>query len=117
VEDDCSVRAALRRLLRAAGYAPIEAYSGIQAMELAQRSRPHVILLDMKMKNFDGPAIAREIKTHPELGKIPIIALTASPELVRDCDSLFRVVLTKPCRSVELFRAIEDSSAPDRTCQ
>jgi CheY-like chemotaxis protein len=48
------------------------AYDGCQAVELAERVRPELILMDLGMPNLDGLAAAREIKRTP-WGKSSII--------------------------------------------
>lgn len=101
------MRASLLRLLRTRGHVATGARSGSQAIELAQQLQPHVIIVDIVMREGGGLDIARAIKSDPMLAMIPIIALTGSPDLVQDCAALFRAVLTKPCPSATLFRAIE----------
>lgn len=116
VDDDRTVRASLLRLLRARGYVAVAAHTGAEAIEIAQRIQPQVILIDIVMTDDDGLEIARALKSDPMLATIPLIALTASPDRARDYASLFRSVLTKPCPSAALFRAIEQtlSSSPPR---
>jgi len=40
--------------------------------------RPHVILLDLRLPKVDGLEVLRQIKTSPELSKIPVVILTTS---------------------------------------
>ena len=46
--------------------------------ELANSPRPSLILLDLNMPRKDGREALREIKSHPEFRKIPVIVLTTS---------------------------------------
>ena len=108
VDDDRGVRIGLLRLLRARGYVVEGVRNGKEAMTLALKSRPDVILMDVVMRRGDGIEAARELKRHPLLAAIPIIVLTASPDLARPA-AAFHAVLTKPCPSEELFRTIETS--------
>ena len=49
-----------------------------QRGEYADRLRPHMILLDLKMPKIDGLGVLRELKGDPELRRIPIAVLTSS---------------------------------------
>jgi CheY-like chemotaxis protein len=44
----------------------------------AKSPRPHVILLDLRLPKIDGLEVLKEIKSSPELEKIPVIILTTS---------------------------------------
>jgi DNA-binding NtrC family response regulator len=53
-DDDRGINAALAERLRARGYGVSQAYSGREALELARRERPDVVLLDVQMPEGDG---------------------------------------------------------------
>lgn len=108
VDDDRAVRVSMLRLLTAYGYAATGAGSAQEAFDLARQMHPHAILMDILLKDEDGADLARALKQDPMLATTPIIALTASPDLIRDDADLFRAVLTKPCPSEYLFRTIEE---------
>jgi CheY-like chemotaxis protein len=60
---------------------------------------PDLILLDLKMPRKDGSEVLREIKSDPELRRIPVVVLTtsAAPEDVRRCYDLgANSYITKP---------------------
>src|SRR5512139_2816639 len=40
--------------------------------------RPHVILLDLRLPKVDGLEVLRQVKTSPELSRIPVVILTTS---------------------------------------
>ena len=52
--------------------------SGRHASAHASAPRPGLILLDLNMPKKDGREALREIKSHPELRKIPVVVLTTS---------------------------------------
>ncbi|OBU87424.1 two-component system response regulator [Chromobacterium subtsugae] len=56
------------------------ATSGREALEMAQRAVPDVILLDIEMPGMDGYAVCREIKATPRLSDIPVIFVTSHDE-------------------------------------
>ena len=76
-EDHADSRDALRTLLDAFGYRVLEASNGREAVDLVLSERPDVVILDMMMPVVDGFQAARELRAHPELRDLPILALTA----------------------------------------
>jgi len=58
-------------------YHVIEAVNGKEGVELAERERPELILMDLSLPVMDGWEATRRIKANPDLRSIPIIALTA----------------------------------------
>ena len=77
VEDTMDNREIVRDMLDAAGYEMIEAVNGAEGVRLAETERPDLILMDMSLPILDGWEATRQLKTAPETGAIPIIALTA----------------------------------------
>ena len=58
-------------------YQVIEAVNGQEGVELAERERPELILMDLSLPVMDGWEATRRIKANPDLSSIPVIALTA----------------------------------------
>ena len=58
-------------------YHVIEAVNGQEGLELAERERPELILMDLSLPVVDGWEATRQIKANNDLQSIPIIALTA----------------------------------------
>jgi PAS domain S-box-containing protein len=56
----------------------IVATNGREALELAEKHRPNVILMDMRMPEMDGRETTQHLKSNPALKNIPVIAVTAS---------------------------------------
>jgi CheY-like chemotaxis protein len=77
VEDFEDNRFMMRRLLEMSGYRVVEAVNGEQAVEVAKRERPHLILMDLSLPILDGLAATRRIRQHEELRRVPIIAVSA----------------------------------------
>jgi CheY-like chemotaxis protein len=65
-----------RRLLRR-GYTVIRAADGQEAVEMAARETPDLILMDVSLPVMDGLEATRRIRAHAETQTTPIIALTA----------------------------------------
>ena len=111
VEDHADTREMLRILLNMIGCRVIEAEDGEQAMSVAEKGHPDLILLDVKIPLLDGLTVTRLIRSHPILNGVPIVLITGlgTPQLHReasiaDCNDC----LTKPldfedCRSLSSF--------------
>ena len=68
----------LRRKLEREGIAVTAAYSGQEALELVEREKPDLVLLDVMMPGRDGWEVCRVMKQHPALGRsVRIIMVTA----------------------------------------
>jgi two-component system cell cycle response regulator DivK len=79
VEDYDDTRALLRRVLEAKGYRVLEAVNGREAVEVAEREHPDLILMDLDLPILDGIAATQRIRKRSELRNVPIIAVTAYP--------------------------------------
>ena len=64
-------------LLEAHGYATIQTKSGVEAVELARRHRPNLILMDIQLPEVSGLEVTQWLKDDEELRTIPVIAITA----------------------------------------
>ena len=78
IEDDVPNRILVKRVLEAEGFRVVEAGSGKQGLEVAQRERPTLILVDISMPVMDGFEVTARLKALPGLSKVPIIAVTAN---------------------------------------
>ena len=74
LEENCRV---IRLLARRMGITLIEAVDGQEGIELAQREKPDVILMDLSLPILDGWTATTRLKADPATAHIPVIALTA----------------------------------------
>jgi two-component system, cell cycle response regulator DivK len=77
VEDNELNRDMLTRRLQRRGYAVLSAGDGAEALAVAEREVPDLILLDMSLPVLDGWQAATRLKSSPATHDIPVIALTA----------------------------------------
>src|SRR3954470_14788942 len=77
VEDDIMNREMIARYLQMSGYRVISAGDGANAVLLAKKAHPALILMDMGLPILNGWQATHRIKTTPETQNIPIVALTA----------------------------------------
>jgi CheY-like chemotaxis protein/CRP-like cAMP-binding protein len=77
VDDEEEIRELLREFLTGAGYEVVVAGNGEEALEVARRERPHLILLDIRMPELDGVETCVRLKADDETHSIPVIIATA----------------------------------------
>ncbi len=64
-------------LLEANGYGTIQTRSGVEAVELARKHKPDLILMDIQLPEVSGLQVIQWIKDDEALKRIPVIAITA----------------------------------------
>jgi two-component system, cell cycle response regulator DivK len=77
VEDNEENWDMLSRRLQRRGYTVIHAGNGQEAVEMAARETPDLILMDVSLPVMDGLEATRRIRARPETQTTPIIGLTA----------------------------------------
>jgi len=110
-EDSLDTRIMLKRAFELKGYRVFEAEDGQQALDIAKRHRPSLIVVDLNMPVLDGLETVRNFrKLEGEGDHTPIIAITAydvygmeEAALETGCN----VYLSKPLKLEELDRAVK----------
>ncbi|SNS48617.1 diguanylate cyclase [Tropicimonas sediminicola] len=77
VDDVATNRMILKAMLAGACYDVLQADGGAEALVVAERDRPDLILLDMSMPDIDGLSVCRKLKATPRTADIPVIIVTA----------------------------------------
>ena len=118
VEDSEDNRFMMRRLLEMTGYRVVEAMNGEEAVKLAERETPQLILMDLSLPVLDGLAATRLIRKLPQLASTPIIAVSAhdtadfqSEAIKAGCNSY----VTKPIDFSELETLIRQLVKPQES--
>ena len=88
VDDDPMIRDLLSDVLETEGYDVFQAANGQVAVEIARRSRPHLILMDLMMPVLDGSSAIRILKSADETRRIRIIVMSAVMNLRRFSEEL-----------------------------
>lgn len=106
-DDKATGRELVRTVLANRGYVVFEAADGIEALEVAQRMQPDLIILDLHMPGLDGFGVIQELRLNPAFERTPVLALTASAMAAdqrRALDAGFTGFITKPV-SLKMLRA------------
>jgi adenylate cyclase len=117
IEDEPMNIQALSAILKEQGYQISVATTGQQALDLLQRVRPDLILLDIMMPGIDGFETCRRIKASTVWREIPIIFLTAktqTADIVRGFEVGAVDYVAKPFNAHELLARVRTHLALDR---
>jgi signal transduction histidine kinase len=117
VDDNPDALHSLAALLEAFGHEVACAASGEQALELAEQTRPEVVLLDIGMPRLDGYEVARRMRLQPWGRRVLLIAVTGwgqDSDRQRSGDVGFDAHLVKPVGLEQLKQAL---SAPPSVAQ
>jgi len=80
-EDGDELREMLSMFLGANGYRVLEATDGREAVEVAVRERPDLVLMDLAMPGTDGITAVADIREHVPASEMPILILSAYDRL------------------------------------
>lgn len=100
----------MRYLLGAHGYATLSATNGREAIDVARRERPDLVICDLQMPEVDGYEVVRELKQDRDLRAVPLLAVTAFSMLGDREDALragFDGYFSKPIEPENFVAAIE----------
>ena len=118
-DDQALVRLGLRVLLETEDDLTLvgEASDGQAAVDLVRRTRPDVLLLDVRMPGMDGLQALRAIVTTPELAATRVIVLTTFEldeyvfEALQDGASGFLIKDTEPAELLRAIRVVADGGS------
>lgn len=77
VDDFDDTRLMMRLWLQKRGYRVLEASNGLEALEVARRDAPHLVIMDIEMPEMDGLTATRRIREDERLRDVPIVAVSA----------------------------------------
>ena len=110
VEDDEPILDLMDLLIRKLGHEPVLVSNGLDALEIALRDPPALILLDIMMTPINGWEFLEKIRAEAGLKDTPVIIFSASPivaEIMATMNDPNLGVLQKPVSFAELRAGIE----------
>jgi len=109
VEDDEKSRKLVRDVLTFKGYEVIDAETGEEGVRLAQKRRPSLILMDIRLPGIDGIEALGQLRAEPATREIPVLAMTASvmnEDRQKVMDAGFDAFQSKPIKVKDFVTAV-----------
>ncbi|HTK38973.1 MAG TPA: response regulator [Pyrinomonadaceae bacterium] len=115
-EDHDDVRNLTKVMVEMLGHKVIEAADGFEALELARKYGPDLILMDIAMPVMNGVVASKLIRETRACHNTPIVAVTAySSEYLYNADSVtFDKVLEKPVELTDIEQVIKEFLAEEK---
>jgi DNA-binding response OmpR family regulator len=77
VDDEPTIRTLVRAILDGSGMRTVEAADGQEALDMARRYQPDLVLLDVVMPRMDGFSVCQRMKAEKSMALTPVLLLTA----------------------------------------
>ena len=110
-EDERDIRELIQFTLMFAGHQITQAANGAEALELAQKVKPDLIMMDVRMPKMTGYEACREMKKIDDIKNVPVIFLSAKgqdEEKQTGIEAGAVAYILKPFAPDELTRQISD---------
>lgn len=114
-DDEPGIRSLVRMTLEHDSYEILEASDGNEAVEMARRHLPELLLLDVEMPGLSGFEVCRMLKGDSATSGITVVMLTAraqESDLESGTDSGADAYFTKPFSPVALMRKVDEVFGP-----
>jgi DNA-binding response OmpR family regulator len=115
VDDDPYILLSLEFLMKKNGFEVVVARNGTEALELAEKQIPDLILLDIMMPDVDGYAICRHIKSQRRLKHAKVVFMSAKSrdaDIQKGYDLGASLYVTKPFSTRQLLKQVQELLAP-----
>jgi len=111
VDDDADFVLLLTKKLTQAGHQVFAAFDGFQAVQIAHRELPDLVLLDVRLPAGGGAGVLKNLRSSTKTLNIPILAMSASesPDIQADIAKYeLEGFLKKPFEFADLLKRVED---------
>ena len=107
VEDEIKLRDLVRAFLEREGLTVLTTGSGAEAITLASRARPDVVVLDLRLPDIPGEEVARELRRDSDVLLMMLTAKASEEDRVRGLEIGADDYLTKPFSPRELVLRVQ----------
>ena len=109
-DDDADMRMLLATMLESEGYTVLQAENGQEAVEMARKELPALVMLDIHMPVMDGLKACKEIKSDKVTRIVPVVMLTVEGsinEIQQAISYGAKTYITKPSSKVEILKVVK----------
>ena len=109
-DDDTDMLELLTVMLEGEGYTVLKAENGLQAVEMARKELPALVMLDIHMPVMDGLKACREIKSDKVTRTVPVVMLTVEGsinEIQQAISYGAKTYITKPSSKAEILKVVK----------
>ena len=108
VDDEAGIRRSMRKMLEREGYEITETGDGAEALGLIEHTSFDVILTDLHLPNFDGPALAAVLRDLPGVRPRVIVISGSGESTLREMATALgaTAIVSKPFTRVDLLGAV-----------
>ena len=117
VDDSTLARRSARKILEGAGHEVFEAEDGLRALERFYLDKPHVVVLDVTMKDMDGIEVLRRLREMDSTARVVIVTADvqdSTRDMARQGGASGFVI--KPVLGRLLLQAVENALQEGATC-
>lgn len=110
VDDEAIYLVELEELLQEHGYRVVGAIDGTACLELVEKYRPDLLLLDIAMPKLDGFGVLRQLKSNPTFKRLPVMLVSgkaSAEDIPPDCRPYVADYFSKPFNLNTLLAHIE----------
>jgi CheY-like chemotaxis protein len=109
-DDDSEMLEILSTMLEEEGYVVVRAENGQEAVDLARKELPALVMLDIHMPKMDGLIACREIKSDKVTKGVPVVMLTVEGsinEIQQAISYGAKTYITKPSSKAEILKVVK----------
>ena len=109
-DDDSEMLEILSSMLEEEGYVVVRAENGQEAVDLARKELPALVMLDIHMPKMDGLTACKEIKSDKVTKGVPVVMLTVEGsinEIQQAISYGAKTYITKPSSKAEILKVVK----------
>ena len=117
IEDEEDIRDFAARVLELEGYRVLQAVNGGEGLSMLRQYPVSLVLLDLRLPDYDGWALLEELKGDPQLSMVPVVMFTASAAVSRRSQALAigaADYLVKPLSAAKLKKTVHSILTRER---